>query len=451
MEDWPAPAPPLHPIEQYWVLAFLLHVWVVLMFGTLQGGTAKPGEGVWGSLTVALVGPPGQGEASSNALENGALAPQAQARQGRAEAALPDAAVTAPQGPESGESVANGSVDAPGPAQPAALPQPDPPGAIDPPPQAAPPPDLPPPAPPTPAMAEPLPAQAATAVPQPVAAAPDLPVAPLPPEVVGVVEDVAKARPEATNATLASAVPALALPRPGQALVAAAAARSVPELARPLQRVPAAARAPVPVASAVAVAQASPPVPPVPATPAPALAVAPASAPLPAAPPPVLMRLIAADAMPAAARGPAFNAALTPARSVVRPPEVSRLAEADRVGPARRPVVQGQPDATTAAAPAASGVALGATTAQAGAVAAPAPAASSARLILELPRGGAMAAQGVRGAVQWVPPPPERKSKLGEALDKAAKTDCREAYQKNGLLAVVPLVVDAVRDKGCQW
>jgi len=62
-----------------------------------------------------------------------------------------------------------------------------------------------------------------------------------------------------------------------------------------------------------------------------------------------------------------------------------------------------------------------------------------------------MASQGVRGVLQMLPPPPERRSKLGDAVDKAAKTDCREAYQKNGLLAVVPLVADAVRDKGCQW
>lgn len=62
-----------------------------------------------------------------------------------------------------------------------------------------------------------------------------------------------------------------------------------------------------------------------------------------------------------------------------------------------------------------------------------------------------MASQGVRGVLQMLPPPPERKSKLGEAIDKAGKTDCREAYQKNGLLAVVPLALDAARDKGCRW
>jgi hypothetical protein len=162
------------------------------------------------------------------------------------------------------------------------------------------------------------------------------------------------------------------------------------------------------------------------------------------------MRQLAAEAVPATPRGPAFSAALAPVRPAPRPPEVQTLAAADRVGAARRPVVQGQPEAATAAAPAASGAAMGDVSAPVHATA-PAVPASAARLILELPRGGAMASQGVRGVVPVVPPPPERKSKLGEALDKAAKTDCREAYQKNGLLAVVPLVVDAVRDKGCQW
>lgn len=444
MEDWPPRAPPVHPIEQYWVLAFLLHVWVVLMFGTLQGGTARPGEGVWGSLTVALVGPPGQGEASSTAQEDGALAPQAQGRQGRADAALPDASVTAPSLPESGEAVANGAAEVATPEEPPAPPELAPPGAIDPPPQPVSPP------PPAPALPEPPPAPVAAAMPQPTAVVLEPPVVPLSP----MAQDVNETVPEPTTATMASTLPALSVPRQGEALVAAAAARFLPEIGQPLQRVPTAGRAPasapVPAPVASVLAQASVAAPPAPAATAAALPASPASTPSTPAPPPVVMRQFAAEAMPALARGPAFNAALTPARAVARPPEVQALAAADRVGPARRPVVQGQPEATSAAAPAATGAALGAGPAQVSATA-PTPPASSGKLILELPRGGAMAAQGVRGAVQLVPPPPERKSKLGEALDKAAKTDCREAYQKNGLLAVVPLVVDAVRDKGCQW
>ena len=38
-----------------------------------------------------------------------------------------------------------------------------------------------------------------------------------------------------------------------------------------------------------------------------------------------------------------------------------------------------------------------------------------------------------------------------EDIEKAAKTDCRQAYASMGLLAAVPLAFDALRDKGCRW
>ena len=56
-----------------------------------------------------------------------------------------------------------------------------------------------------------------------------------------------------------------------------------------------------------------------------------------------------------------------------------------------------------------------------------------------------------RGMLPLMPPPPERKSKLSQDIDKAAKPDCRKAYSGVGLLAVVPLAVDAVREGGCKW
>jgi hypothetical protein len=62
-----------------------------------------------------------------------------------------------------------------------------------------------------------------------------------------------------------------------------------------------------------------------------------------------------------------------------------------------------------------------------------------------------MASTGQRGVLSLLPPPPERKSKLGDDIDKAGKPDCRTAYAQNGLLAVIPLAVDAARDKGCKW
>ena len=84
---------------------------------------------------------------------------------------------------------------------------------------------------------------------------------------------------------------------------------------------------------------------------------------------------------------------------------------------------------------------------------APAQQASSPRLILDLAprRGGAISAQGSRGLLPLLPHPPEGKSKLAEDIEKAAKTDCRQAYASMGLLAAVPLTFDALRDKGCRW
>jgi hypothetical protein len=56
-----------------------------------------------------------------------------------------------------------------------------------------------------------------------------------------------------------------------------------------------------------------------------------------------------------------------------------------------------------------------------------------------------------RGAVPAVPPPPDRNSKLAEAIAKAAKPDCRTAYADMGLLAIAPLVVSTVGNGGCRW
>lgn len=55
------------------------------------------------------------------------------------------------------------------------------------------------------------------------------------------------------------------------------------------------------------------------------------------------------------------------------------------------------------------------------------------------------------GLLPLLPAPPERKSKLTEGIEKSAKPDCRTAHADMGLLAVVPLAADAIRDKGCRW
>lgn len=41
--------------------------------------------------------------------------------------------------------------------------------------------------------------------------------------------------------------------------------------------------------------------------------------------------------------------------------------------------------------------------------------------------------------------------KLGQAIDRSRKTDCRTAYAGAGILAALYLARDAVTDKGCKW
>jgi len=60
---------------------------------------------------------------------------------------------------------------------------------------------------------------------------------------------------------------------------------------------------------------------------------------------------------------------------------------------------------------------------------------------------------GSPGLLPVVPPPPTaaRKPNLADAIAKAAKPDCRTAYADLGLLAVAPLVASTVGNGGCRW
>ncbi len=61
---------------------------------------------------------------------------------------------------------------------------------------------------------------------------------------------------------------------------------------------------------------------------------------------------------------------------------------------------------------------------------------------------------GPRTVFAFPTPPPEvvKKKKVEEVFDKALKRpDCKDAYSDMGLAAVVPLVRDAVTEKGCKW
>lgn len=82
----------------------------------------------------------------------------------------------------------------------------------------------------------------------------------------------------------------------------------------------------------------------------------------------------------------------------------------------------------------------------------PTAAASAPRqpLNLSLPRGDIAARRGP-GLVDMLPQPPERKSKLEQSIEDAANKDCRKAYANAGILAALPLAIDAARGKGCKW
>jgi hypothetical protein len=87
-------------------------------------------------------------------------------------------------------------------------------------------------------------------------------------------------------------------------------------------------------------------------------------------------------------------------------------------------------------------------------IAVPAAAASAPkRLNLELGRlrGGELSRHGTAGVLPVLPRPPET-DKLAAEIEKAARADCRKAYAGAGILAVVPLAIDAVRGTaGCKW
>lgn len=45
----------------------------------------------------------------------------------------------------------------------------------------------------------------------------------------------------------------------------------------------------------------------------------------------------------------------------------------------------------------------------------------------------------------------QHRDAAAEAIGKSARASCGSAYGSLGLLAVIPLIVDTVRDKGCKW
>lgn len=502
----PRRRPPADPrlLQRSLLLAALLHVWLVLVFGNATG-TAAPGQGVWGSLTVELLGRGGSGTGDAAAREWRDNGPPGDGRQPRAggqvrpaEPAPDDDAGAAELGRwtprEVAPEAARGEALSPAaPAPPATLSLPEGFRPIEredlSPPRPAP---LPPPAPALPAAVGRLEAAAETAV-APLAPAAslrtngpaaELPTAPeLPPPVRRLEAPPATAAlPRATDlrVTPAPAAPATP-PAPAADLPAAVQRLEAPADGAPPTRVlprPTDLRTPLPAAATAMPAETAlpPAVQRLEGPPPDAAAVTPLTRPgelrspaaspsattaaLPGAsdlPPPV-QRLESPDAGSAVQRlqpvpgtrpaSPAATADTLPALSGALPGQVSASPGPARGDPNAPPGLNPDAAAGTSAGSPAAGSRLGRDLALPPSAAASAP---RAPLNLSLPRGGEMAARGSPGLVELLPQPPERKSKLEQSIEDATNKDCRKAYANAGLLAVVPLAVDAARGKGCKW
>lgn len=440
-------------LRQSLLLALLLHVWLVLMLGNTPGGQARPGEGVWGSLSVRLrwdepqarSGPPSppapdqgpQGEAKSRRF-GGAVRAEADAaaqrpepgaaRLGRWQAQEAQEAVQ-PLGdaaPLSGAEAAAVSSGLSSPERLSPLPE-----ALQPLSQAA-------------GADE----ARAAAVLAPLSAA--LPAAPtLPKRLEQQPLAVERAAPPALSSAelLAPAAalppaPRLRLPTPSTpALERAGPLPALPDRVEPVPglSLPTVQRASLPEPSAIARS--------VPAAPLASAAAQTESTPemaaLPAAPrqpTPVerpVEKLSSSGAVSASAAElqPLPSAPAMPAPSAV-PPPASAL---PLLPPAPKLPVAAGPDA---------GAQLGHDVATPPSASASAP---PAKLNLSLPRAGEVSVRSSRGVLQLLPHPPERKGKLGESIEGAARADCREAHRDSGLVGAAAIAADALRGKGCRW
>ncbi|MBI3350765.1 MAG: hypothetical protein HY020_26650 [Burkholderiales bacterium] len=501
--------PPADPrqLQRCLLLAVLLHVWLVLVFGNASG-TAAPGQGVWGSLTVKLLGrsgsdagappgetPPAQRPGSSQAPGAADLG-RWNPREVPPDAARTDETSPAPPStatldlPDGFQPIEREALDTPPPRRLAPNESPVLPmtpaeslKAAPPAPLQAPAPDLP----ATVGRLETRPEAGVTPLPAPASLrtpsrTPELP--PLPADLPAPVRRL-EATPQGAVTPLPRAAelrapspvtpapvttPSADLPAPVRRLEAA-----TDSAVAPLQR-PADLRAP----GATIAAPVTPPSAELPAavrrleapTAEGAVTALPRATELrqataaPAAPinagardlPAPVRRLEAADGSTAApvtplqaATGTRPTAAATAASAL---PELSTALPGQVAGPAAPTgPARGDPAADAFAAPKASAGSPDAGPRLGPSVPAPPTAAASAPrapLNLSLPRGD-MTAKRSLGLVELLPPPPERKSKLEQSIEDTANKDCRKAYSNAGILAAVPLALDAARGKGCKW
>jgi len=136
---WPPLPLPRTRLGQCLALALLLHLWLVLMIGTAPGGSAAPGEGVWGrlnaALTVTLTGPPSPTveatpQAAPAPIDSGPTGVAPKRRQGGSvrpsQRPTPSPVLEQPGAAELGRWNATPSEQLNGPAPEAAAPEPEP-------------------------------------------------------------------------------------------------------------------------------------------------------------------------------------------------------------------------------------------------------------------------------------------------------------------------------------
>jgi len=342
------PAAQATPLARCLFLALLLHLWVVLMLGTAPGGTALPGQGVFGAINVTLRGP-----VSDNARDE---APAATPVPGMA----PDSS-----SPRWGGRVRQTE---------------------------------------------------------------------LPPDSLPGAERLGVPAPQAPQA-LPMAAPQVEPTAPG---LEAPETPAVPTLP-----VPVAAPEPMPAPPAAERSLSTPLLPPV-SSGTPALAREPAA--------------LAGPDLPALPTPGASPAALRQLQQAA-PTRLPRAPQAElpRVMPADTPSVPSVPappaPGTLVQTPGSAGPDAGSRVGHDVATPAAAAASQPPRLNLELarPRGGELSRFATSGALPVLPRPPEVDDKLARDIEKAGKADCRKAYAGAGVLAVVPLVADAVKGSGCKW
>jgi hypothetical protein len=406
------------------LLAALLHVWLVLLLGTAPGGTAQRGQGVWGAINISLRGPQTPG-ATADSTPPEPLPPSGPAgtainprfggvvrEAGPAPAPEPGAAQlgnwTATPLPISRDSSLPAAAS-PTPRVDAAQASSGPPptqGRV------------------TEPRATELPATPPGPIPVP--APPPVPMAAAEPAPTPLAERSLSPTIE-RDRTRPTDVPALiSNPVDANTLRARSLPSRLPELA-----------AAVPALAPPTVAAPAPPAPPV------------------AAPSPTTTTAAPTVAAPVVEAPPALRAITGPAADAPQPAAAPLQSDAASVAAPGAPTFQSPVLAGPAiAAPAPQTAAPNAGPRVGTDVPTPAsPATSAPRLNLQLarPRGGELSQGGATGVLQLLPRPPELPSKLAKEIEKTGKPNCKDAYAGGGLLAVVPLVLDAVRQEGCKW